>query len=87
MHIMQLLDLCRGAGWPSGHALCTSTIESGVVHELRKRFQKTQIVHCGKESGPRGELCLAEMMRFVGLEELDGCGMARSRSESTIPCN
>jgi hypothetical protein len=27
------------------------------------------------------------MMRSVGLEELDGCGMARSRSESTIPCN
>jgi len=25
--------------------------------------------------------------RFLGLEELDGCGMARSRSESTIPRN
>ena len=24
---------------------------------------------------------------IVGLEELDGGGMARSRSESTIPCN
>jgi hypothetical protein len=43
---------------------------------------------------PRGELCLADrrsvvelVMRSVGLEELNGCGMARSRSESTIPCN
>ena len=27
------------------------------------------------------------VMRFVGLEELDGCGMARSSSESNIPCN
>ena len=27
------------------------------------------------------------MMRSLGLEELDGCGMARSRSESTIPGN
>ncbi len=26
-------------------------------------------------------------MRSVGLEELDGCGMARSRSESSIPCH
>jgi hypothetical protein len=46
------------------------------------------------ESRPAGELCRADrrsvnelMMRSVGLEELDGCGMARSRSESTIPCN
>jgi len=46
------------------------------------------------EQRPTGELCRADRrsvgeltMRSVGLEELDGCGMARSRSESTIPCN
>ena len=69
-------------------------MESGVVHELRERFQKTQIVRCGKESGPRGELCPRRNIddpwvrdAIVGLEELDGGGMARSRSKSTIPCN
>ena len=42
------------------------TMESDVVHELRKHFQKTQIVRCGEESGPRGELCLTEISTIRG---------------------
>jgi hypothetical protein len=84
-----IANLLRQRG---GHEWTNSTIEIRPLHSeprsMSENVDFSPIEATPSNNRSRASQSVGElMMRSVGLGEFDGCGMARSRSESTIPCN